>query len=41
MPIFKFIRKALNALKKYAYPNYRQNLTVYDFYKEEVVRRAA
>ena len=31
MPILKFIRKALNTFKKYAFPTYKQNLTVYDF----------
>ena len=38
MPILKFIRKALNTFKKYAFPTYKQNLTVYDFYKEEQIK---
>ena len=39
MPILKFIRKALNTFKKYAFPTYKQNLTVYDFYKEEQIKK--
>ena len=39
MPILKSIRKFLNTLKKYAFPTYRQYLTVYDFYKEEQIKK--
>ena len=38
-PILKSIRKVLNTLKRYAFPTYRQNLTVYDFYKEEQIKK--
>ncbi len=39
MPILKFIRKILNVLKKYAAPNYRTNLNVYDYYKEDQIKK--
>ena len=38
MPILKMIRKALNVLKKYAYPNYKSYPSVYDMYKEEQIK---
>ena len=38
MPIFKILRKALNAFKKYAYPNYKLSPTVYDMYKDEQIK---
>ena len=39
MPILKNIRKLLNIFKKYAYPNYRSQLSVYDFYKEDQIKK--
>ena len=39
MPILKNIRKVFNILKKYAYPNYRSQLSVYDFYKEDQIKK--
>ena len=39
MPILKSIRKFLNTFKRYAFPTYRQYLTVYDFYKEEQIKK--
>ena len=39
MPILKNIRKILNILKKYAYPNYKSQSTVYDLYKEEQIKK--
>ena len=39
MPILQFIRKFLNVIKKYAFPTYKQNLNVYDLYREEQVRK--
>ena len=39
MPILKNIRKVFNTLKKYAYPNYRSQLSVYDLYKDEQIKK--
>ncbi len=39
MPILKNIRKVFNILKKYAYPNYRSQLSVYDLYKDEQIKK--
>ena len=39
MPILKNIRKVLNILKKYAYPNYKSQLSVYDLYKDEQIKK--
>tara|TARA_Y100000590_G_C15703699_1_gene1007755 strand:- start:113 stop:856 length:744 start_codon:yes stop_codon:yes gene_type:complete len=39
MPILNLIRKSLNVLKKYAFPTYKQNPTVYDLYKEEQIKK--
>ena len=38
MPILKMTRRVLNALKKYAYPNYKSHPSVYDLYKEEQIK---
>ena len=38
MPLLKVIRNTLNILKKYALPTYKQNNSVYDFYKEEQIK---
>ena len=38
MPILKLVRNFLNVLKKYAFPTYKQNLNVYDLYKEEQIK---
>ena len=39
MPILKNIRKVFNILKKYAYPNYRSQLSVYDLYKDRTNKK--
>ena len=39
MPLLNFIRKFLNVVKKYAFPTYKQNPTVYDLYKEEQIKK--
>ena len=38
IPILKNLRKIFNTFKKYAFPNYIQTKTVYDFYKEEQIK---
>ena len=38
MPVLKFIRKYLNLIKKYAFPNYQITPTVYDLYKSEQIK---
>jgi len=38
MPVLNSIRKFLNIIKKYAFPTYKQNLSVYDLYKEEQIK---
>lgn len=39
MPVLKSVRKFLNVLKQYAFPNYRSQLNVYDLYKEEQIKK--
>ena len=36
MPVLKLIRKYLNLFKKYAFPTYQINPSVYDLYKEGI-----
>ena len=38
MPVFKLIRKYLNLFKKYAFPTYQINSSVYDLYKTEQIK---
>ena len=38
MPILKFIRRILNVLKRYAYPDYSSPPSVYHLYQEEQTR---
>ena len=35
MPVLKSVRKFLNILKQYAFPNYRSQLNVYDLIGDE------
>ena len=39
MPILKSIRRSLNIIKRYAFPNYKETSSVYDLYREEQIKK--